>query len=159
MSSGYIFPYGITLREGGMVDTFPAVEISFLSKNGERLSLILLIDSGAVVSALPKTDALVLGIDLQQGVPTPISGVGGEMIAGWKHEISVRIGRRNSFMLPIVFLDNELSPRILGRAGVFDRFTVIFEESQHRSCMLWNNTEESRSVKNILDEIKPTREN
>lgn len=152
MRSGYVFPYGITLREGGKVDTFPVAEISFPFRGGGRLALFLLIDSGAAISALPKTDARMFGIDVGQGIPMFISGIDGRIIAGWRHEVRVCI-KEDTLLLPIVFLDNDFSPRVLGRDGIFDHFTVIFEESRRRSSMIWNTTRESRAVKGILDAL------
>jgi len=84
MSRSHIFPYGITLRDGGMVDVFPAAEIFFLSKNGEWISLFFVIDSGATTSALPKNDAKSFGIHAEVGIPTSIRGIGDIVLNGWK---------------------------------------------------------------------------
>ena len=73
------------------------------------------------------------------------------MIDGWQHEVVVRLGDAE-LHLPIVFLDQQSSPRVLGREGVFDRFTVIFEEMKQRSGFLQGR--ESQSVSRALDIIK-----
>ncbi len=152
MSKSLIFPYGITLREGGTVDIFPAAEIKIQSKDGEQLSVFLLIDSGAALSALPRSDAPFLGIDVERGDIMYISGVNGQSIKGWRHNLNIRFGN-NTMNLPFVFLDNPNTPRVLGRAGVFEKFSIIFEERGKRSGLLEFGSKEASSVSKILSKI------
>lgn len=152
MLSSFIFPYGITLKEDGRMDTFPAANVFFLNKKGEWISLFLIIDSGATISALPKSDASTLGIDLEKGRKMAISGIGNEILTGWQHEIVVRLGNE-TIQLPIVFLDREVAPRILGRAGIFGYFLLIFEENQRRTGFIKENQPEAQTIQKILDSI------
>ena len=151
MHSSLVFPYGITLNEGGIVNIFPAAEVQCESREGGWLSLFFVIDSGAVISALPMSDASSLGIVPETGISMHMKGIGREMIMGWKHEIGVRVGEEK-IRLPIAFLDS--SPRILGRAGIFDRFTIVFEEDQRRTGFLGKGTKESKAMKNILEKVR-----
>ncbi len=148
-----IFPYGITLRQGGALDVFPAAEVSFPALDNEWITLFLILDSGATISILPKTDASALGIDAEKGRPTSVTGINGETTAGWQHEHNVRIGKE-IVKIPLVLLDNESSPRILGRAGIFDRFTVIFEEQKKRSGFIGKDSKEAKAITKILEKIK-----
>ena len=125
MSKSAVFPYGITLQDGGTVDTFPAVEMRFQSVAGEWTTLFLLVDSGAALSALPRSDAAFFGIDVVKGVQIHVRGVSGQPLPGWRHIMRVRLGN-STFSLPVVFLDNDETPRVLGRAGVFEKFTIVF---------------------------------
>src|SRR3989338_1381430 len=104
MPNGHVFPYGITLSEGGKITAFPAAEVGFVTKGGERLTLFLLVDSGATISALPKTDAEALGFSAEDGVPVLIAGIEGKAIRGWRHEISITL-QNGQYNLPFVFLD------------------------------------------------------
>ncbi len=148
-----IFPYGITLREGGVLDVFPAAEVSFPAPENEWITLFLILDSGATISALPKTDAVALGIDAEKGRPMSITGINGGIIAGWQHECNIRLDQ-HLIKIPLVFLDNEASPRVLGRAGIFNQFTVVFEEQKKRSGFIGKDSKEARAISNILDKIK-----
>lgn len=148
--SGVVFPYGITLREGGVLDTFPAAEISFFSRTDERFSLFLLIDSGATISALPASDAPTLGMDKSEGIPMRIAGIDGKVMEGWRHEVKIGIGGI-LLSIPFVFLENKETPRILGREGVFDRFYILFQEANRRTSVISNNTKESRAIDRVLD--------
>lgn len=150
--SGTVFPYGITLREGGVLDTFPAAEISFFSQTGEQLSLFLVIDSGATISALPASDAPTLGVNKDEGTPIWIAGIDGKAVEGWRHEVNIEIGG-TPIRIPFVFLENKEAPRILGREGVFDRFCILFQEAKHRTGVVTNNTKESRAIGRVLDTL------
>ena len=152
-TNGIVFPYGIKLKEDGIVEIFPAVKLFFFSKDSEKLSLFLIIDSGATISALPKSDAEVLGIQLENGIPLSISGIGGERINGWKHEITVYLEDR-IIQLPVVFIDNEFAPRVLGRAGIFPRYTILFEEEKQRTGFIKKHSSSARNIQKILDKLQ-----
>lgn len=152
MSNSFTFPYGITLRENGVIDTLPVAEVGFKNKTGEQFSLFLIIDSGATISALPKSDAEVLGIDVKKGKPMVISGIGNEKLAGWQHNISVCL-KNTIIQLPVIFLDKEIGPRILGRAGLFEHFVLVFEEKKKRAAFICENEREAQLIQKILDRI------
>lgn len=151
--NGFVFPYGITLNEDGQVSVFPAAEVLFSTKEGERIALFLLVDSGATISALPRSDAEVLGIEADRGEPLTVAGIGGEMIQGWKHKVDVVLGDQKH-RLPIIFLDQQNAPRILGREGIFDQFTLVFQENKNRTGFLENNAREADAVSEILNKLR-----
>lgn len=153
MSDSFIFPYGITLKENGKIDILPVAEVEFKNKIGERFSLFLIIDSGATISALPRSDAKVLGIDLEKGEKIIISGISGEKISGWQHNIEVSL-KNISLRLPVVFLDKEVAPRILGRAGIFENFILVFQEIQKRTGFLKEGEKEAQLIQKTLDKIQ-----
>lgn len=152
MSKPVIFPYGITLKDGGNLDTFPAVEASFKITTNEWITLFLLLDSGAALSALPRSDAAFLGIDVERGFPMHISGISGEPIQGWRHNLTVQlVGEK--VVIPVVFLDDVNAPRVLGRADVFGKFTIIFEECRNRSIFLRTGSKEAHTLRDILETL------
>jgi hypothetical protein len=151
--SGTVFPYGVALRERGAIDVFPVAELRFRNQAGEWLSLFLIIDSGAAVSALPASDAAVLGIVVEKGTEQMVSGIGGEMLKGWRHEIAARLQEKD-ISFPVVFLENGMSPRVLGRAGIFEDFTVIFEERNKRSGFLGKNSRQALKIQKTLDKFQ-----
>jgi hypothetical protein len=152
MSKSLVFPYGVTLRDTGHIDIFPAAKVEFLDKEGEWFSLFLLVDSGATVSALPKSDAEVFGLDVGTGRPTPVFGIGERGLTGWWHEIPVLLGGYK-LRLPILFLDSADAPRVLGRKGVFEQFTVVFEESRRRTGLIAEHTHAEQVIRKILDQV------
>lgn len=153
MSSGanVVFPYAVRLQEGGRADVFPAAEVFFPTASGEWASLLLVIDSGASISALPASDARVFDLNPAHGIPMPVSGIGARRLIGRKHELNVRLGQ-HELLLPLVFLPGA-APRILGRAGIFPRFTVIFEEARKRSAFLHSSHPSARNVTAFIDSL------
>lgn len=147
-----VFPYGITLHEEGKVALFPAAEVAFHTKESEWLSLFLVVDSGATISALPVSDAQVFGIAVEQGTPMHVYGIGGTPAQGWRHDIRVKLGNE-VLTIPFVFLEGEGVPRVLGREGVFDRFLILFDEVRRRTGMLNTGSNEARTVEEILNAL------
>jgi hypothetical protein len=151
MPRSVVFPYSIALREGGAVDTFPAVEVHFITKEHEQVPLLLLLDSGAAISALPRSDAAFFGVRVARGSPVRIAGISGVPVKGWRHLVpAVFAGEK--IMLPVVFL-NAPAPRILGRAGIFERFAIIFEERRKRSAFLHADSREAQALRGVVDAL------
>lgn len=151
-----VFPYGVALREGGRIDVFPAAEVRFPSPDGKWISLLLIVDSGASISALPINDARPLGINAATGTPMVVAGIAGKPVRGWRHELHVRLGPER-LRLPVVLLDDATAPRVLGRAGLFERTTVVFEESSRRSGFLGRHTKGACTVRRVLDQAASSR--
>lgn len=84
-----------------------------------------LVDSGAVVSALPKTTAEELGVDLTSLPRITIEGFAGQKTFAYKGEFIVKIGSQEE-TIPVVFSENPQANNILGRIGFFDKFNVEF---------------------------------
>lgn len=153
MSSAFVFPYSITLEAEGRVEIVPTAEVGFLSHEGEWLTLILLIDSGAVASALPKSDAVAFGIDLEKGRQAMIAGIAGQEVKGWEHTVRVRLGGE-LLEIPLLFVDSDTTPRVLGREGIFDRFTIVFEEAKRRTGWLDPKSPQAKAAGQMLNEIE-----
>ena len=85
-----------------------------------------LIDSGAVVSALPKTMAEDLGVDLTTLPRITIEGFAGQKTFAYKGEFVVRVGKEE-VAIPVVFSENPQANNILGRIGFFDQFSIKFD--------------------------------
>ncbi len=152
MSDASIFPYGISFKGNGTMDVFPAAQVFFSYKDGGEIPFFLLIDSGAHISALPRADAEPLDIKIEDGEHTLIAGISGLPVRGWRHDIPVRLGE-NTIKLPIVFIDDNNAPRVLGRAGIFNKFSIVFEEARRRTAFLRNNSKEAGALSKILSRI------
>jgi hypothetical protein len=98
MADSTVFAYGITLSGEGAVRLFPAAEVNFLNHEREWFTLFLVIDSGANISALPKRDALTLGIAVEKGAPTIVGSIGAET-RGWQHTVERRGPHHSSSLL------------------------------------------------------------
>jgi hypothetical protein len=88
MANTAVFPYGITLSADGAIRLFPAARVDFLDHEGEWFTLFLVIDSGAHISALPKSDAHRFGIAVEKGTPAVVASIGAQT-RGWQHELDI----------------------------------------------------------------------
>lgn len=149
-NDGFIFPYGIKLEDNGLIQSFPAMEIFLPYKDGGLLSFIFLIDSGASISALPKSDAPALGIDYKKGGKIFVSGINGEPITAFRHKINA-VFKNETVKLPLLFMSNDNAPRVLGREGIFNKFTIVFEEENQRSGFIKKTAKHAGEIKKILD--------
>ncbi|MBI3420637.1 MAG: retroviral-like aspartic protease family protein [Candidatus Sungbacteria bacterium] len=140
-----VMPYGIRLSADGKIEVMPVVEarIKYGDKNKTILG-IFLIDSGATTTLLPSTDAQALGLMIASGVKVAVGGVTGHYLVGYRHEISLEIQGCLINRVPVVFTRNRNVPRVLGREGIFSKFTVIFDEARKRTALLDALKEEKR---------------
>jgi hypothetical protein len=96
-----------------------------------RLALITRHPCGELTSpkreALPNSDAAMLGVELKTGVPAMGRGISNKPLHGWRHQIVMRL-KENQFEIPMILLNSDAAPRVLGREGVFEHFIVTLEE-------------------------------
>ncbi len=118
-------PYQQTLYKhfGNAIN--PQVTLPVKTITGYR-EVEFLIDSGAVVSALPKTMAEELGVDLTNLPRITIEGFAGQKTFAYKGEFVIKIGAEE-VNIPVVFSENPQTNNILGRIGFFDEFNVEFD--------------------------------
>lgn len=148
-NKSFVFPYGARLEADGNVGFFPVARV-LVKKGGEvRASLFLVIDSGATISALPKTDAVLFGIQAEHGTLIEAFGIGGAT-QGWVHKVRIYLDGM-SLSIPLMFIDSDYAPRILGREGVFRKFSVIFEENKKRTALTKSFSKEGASISKTVD--------
>lgn len=118
-------PYQQTLYKhfGNAIN--PQVEIPVKTITGYK-NVEFLIDSGAVVSALPKTMAEELGVNLGELPRITIEGFAGQKTFAYRGEFVVKIGGKE-IVIPVVFSENPQASNILGRIGFFDQFNIMFD--------------------------------
>lgn len=118
-------PYQQTLYKhfGNAIN--PQVKIPVKTITGYK-EVEFLIDSGAVVSALPKTMAEKLGVNLGELPRITIEGFAGQKTFAYRGEFVVMIGKKE-VIIPVVFSENPQASNILGRIGFFDKFNILFD--------------------------------
>ena len=88
------------------------------------------LDSGADVSMLPASAAAFVG--LQSGAAAmKVTGVEGGSIEAAVSELRLRLGSLD-IGIPCLVSPIEDTPYLLGRAGIFDRFNVLFDNAHRR---------------------------
>ncbi len=108
----------------------PIVEVEIKSLTGQFFPFALCVDSGAVVSLLPRSAADVLGLDPSGGRPIQLGIVSEHRIDAWIHELDVRIGDMPPMTVPFAVAVHDNVPALLGRMGVFDRLEITFNPAE-----------------------------
>ena len=123
------FPY--QLKEtpfGRVVD--PTINLPVSTWYGWR-SFKFIVDSGADVSLVPRSIADLVGIDLAEANRLRSFGIEGSGVDVLQGNLTVKIGACE-LELPCLFSSREDSPTLLGRAGLFDHFSIVFDNQKRK---------------------------
>jgi hypothetical protein len=116
---------------GDESSAYPAAEVELKGKDGHWRPFILFVDSGAHLTILSASDADRLGIDLNEGKSITLYGVSGSTKA-FVHRLPMKLGARQ-LTVEVAFSISDDTPRLLGRAGIFDAFLVTFRQSRKKT--------------------------
>ncbi|MBU3906644.1 MAG: retropepsin-like domain-containing protein [Nanoarchaeota archaeon] len=100
----------------------------------EKIDVLAMLDSGSDITIIPEELAEVLGVEYKKD--NIIYGISREPVDAKEGKIYVKFGKGNefySFEIPILVPTGKLDlPIIIGRAGFFNQFKIIFIESERR---------------------------
>lgn len=130
-----IFSYGIRLKEDSHMEVFPAAEINVLGREGAGIRTLFHIDSGATTSMMAHSDAEALGLTVNKGRKMLVHGVTGDALPGYRHMVTFEF-IAFKFSAPVIFVEYDGAPRILGREGIFPHFAILFDESKKQVAFL-----------------------
>ncbi len=117
-------------QDFGMV-VEPEISLELKTAQNTYVKQAFLLDSGAVVSALPRESAEKLGQNLAFLPRSTFQGFGNTQTFAYQGEMTVKIGTEVA-VLPVVFTEAAGTKAILGRKGFFEKFTVAFDHQQQR---------------------------
>lgn len=123
----YKTPYKNTLYQNFGFVQEPKIELPMKTTSG-YVDTTFLLDSGAVVSALPLQAARDTGINLATAKRITLRGFSGVPTFAYLGNITVKIGSED-YEFPAVFTESESTTYILGRKGLFDDFTIEFDNT------------------------------
>ena len=107
----------------------PIVEVILKFKN-ERIRTDALIDSGAAMCLFKGEIGRALGINIDGGEKKIFQGVSAKLI-GYIHEVEITIADK-TFKTKMAFSDDlSTSFNLLGRLGIFDKFSITFKEKEN----------------------------
>lgn len=124
----YSVPYKNTLYESFGFVQEPKVTMPLKTTAGYTDTTFLL-DSGAVVSTLPLQAAKDTGVDLAKAKRITLQGFSGVPAFAYLDKITIKIGSTD-VELPATFTESNATTYILGRKGLFDDFTINFDNVQ-----------------------------
>jgi hypothetical protein len=124
----YSVPYKNTLYESFGFVQEPKVTMPMKTLKG-YVDTVFLLDSGAVVSTLPLQAAQDTGVDLSKAKRITLQGFSGVPAFAYLDKITIKIGS-TPVELPATFTESNATTYILGRKGLFDDFTINFDNVQ-----------------------------
>jgi predicted aspartyl protease len=107
------------------------IELALQTPQG-KISHAFLLDTGAVVSSLPREMAEILGYNLAFLPRQTFKGFGNTLSFAYQGEMNVFLGDKVR-KLPVVFTEATGSKSLLGRKGLFDKFTLVVD---HRTQLV-----------------------
>lgn len=103
----------------------PMVKIPMMYPNEGYRDQDFLLDSGAVISSLPRERAADLGISLAKLPRIVFNGFGGTTSFAYQSTIQIMVGG-DEVTIPVVFTEAAGTKPILGRSGFFESYSVYF---------------------------------
>lgn len=90
-----------------------------------------LLDSGALISSLPREEAKKMGLSLAKLPRSTFGGFGGTTSFAYKSEVKIKLGEQE-VVLPVVFTEAAGTKPILGRSGFFENYNIYFNAKRER---------------------------
>jgi len=94
-------------------------------------TLQFILDTGADFSMLPRHMADLMGIDLSECEQGVSYGIEGEGLNVYASRIQIKIGNVE-LKIRCLFLENENTPYISGRADIFANFNITFDNKNKK---------------------------
>ena len=124
----YQVPYKNTLYENFGFVQEPRVTLPLKTTSG-YVDTTFLLDSGAVVSTMPLQAAKDTGVDLSQAKRITLQGFSGVPAFAYLATVTIQIAGQD-FQFPATFTESNTTTYILGRKGLFDTFTINFDNQK-----------------------------
>jgi len=125
-------PYQRTNWQGFGQVFEPLVEMSLVYPDDTRHRTTFLLDSGALISSLPREDAPLMGYQsLAQLQRSTFVGFGGQRSFAYRGEMAVWLGEEK-VTIPVVFTDAVGTKRLLGRAGFMENYSIYFNSEKEQ---------------------------
>ncbi len=106
----------------------PVLELPVKTAAGFK-KIEFLLDSGAVISSLPREMAQEMGLDLAFLKRIAFVGYGGSETFSYKGKMTVLLGEKET-ELPVVFTQGYYTRSLLGRQGFFDEYIITFDKKR-----------------------------
>lgn len=90
-----------------------------------------LLDSGALVSSLPREEAKKMGLALSQLQRSTFAGFGGMTSFAYKGSVKIKL-KESEINLPVVFTEAAGTKPILGRSGFFENYSIYFNSKAEK---------------------------
>ena len=126
------FPYYKTLIDGSEV-IYPYIIASLHSSKGIR-SYSFLVDTGADTMLMPFYMTHLMQIPKKSLTVTESIGINNKTIRSYEADITIQIGTL-WITIPCTFINDTLAPYLLGRKGVFNYFSILFDNKKKETVL------------------------
>jgi predicted aspartyl protease len=109
----------------------PMIKVPFYYPSEGFVSKEFLLDSGALVSSLPREEAKKMGLSLAKLPRSVFGGFGGTTSFAYRGEGKIKLGEQE-VLLPLVFTEAAGTKPILGRSGFFEKYSIYFNSKLDR---------------------------
>jgi len=107
----------------------PVASLEFKSRDGEWIEIRMYIDSGADITLIPLSFGRLLGLELKKEDIKHLRGVGGGEVPVIVTNAEIRMNNLE-FPIGVAWALEEDVPPLLGRSDLFDRFKIVFDQSE-----------------------------
>ena len=109
-----------------------------LANAGRTVTVTMVVDTGAYISAAPRQLATELGINPYSGSPVELGSVYGQSEVGYVHTVSLTLANMHTVQIPIAIMLSNSVPYVLGRQGFLNQFSLQVEQSSGMFCLKQN---------------------
>jgi predicted aspartyl protease len=109
-----------------------------LANGGRTVTVAMVVDTGAYISAAPRQLATELGINPYSGNPVELGSVYGQSEVGYVHTVSLTLSNMHTVEIPIAIMLSNSVPYVLGRQGFLNQFSLQVEQSSGMFCLKQN---------------------
>lgn len=107
----------------------PFAELHIRSAEGRWRAFSVQVDTGAVITVLPRSAADLLGLSQKVGEPVDLAGVNAPTNPYSVHCVCARLGALPELTVRLAVADREDVPSLLGRLDFLDHFRIHLEPS------------------------------
>jgi hypothetical protein len=109
-----------------------------LANGGRNVTVTMVVDTGAYISAAPRDLATALGVNPYSGTPVELGSVYGQSEVGYVHTVSLTLTNMHVVQIPIAIMVSNSVPYVLGRQGFLNQFTLQVDQNSGTFCLKQN---------------------
>jgi gag-polyprotein putative aspartyl protease len=109
-----------------------------LGNAGRNVTVTMVVDTGAYISAAPRQLATALGVDPYSGTPVELGSVYGQSEVGYVHTVSLTLANMHTVQIPIAIMLSNSVPYVLGRQGFLNQFNLQVDQNSGTFCLKQN---------------------
>lgn len=109
-----------------------------LTNAGHSVTVTMVVDTGAYISAAPRELATALGVNPYSGTPVELGSVYGQSEVGYVHTVSLTLANMHTVQVPIAIMLSNSVPYVLGRQGFLNQFSLQVDQSSGTFCLKQN---------------------